>query len=251
MTPGALVAGLLLSVAIVVATPVPASRRLSRVPLRASVSTGSVHGFSGRSVPAGRPASACAVAGLAVALLVGGWLGPVAGALVAVVGPRLVGRLETAANRSRRLQRATDLPVAVDLLAACLVAGGSPDQALDAVREAVGGPVGEVFGSVAAALSVGAEPRAAWGPWLGDPAFSGLARAVVRAELAGAPLAGALTRAAVDLRAARRLAAEGSARRVGVLAVAPLGLCFLPAFILLGVVPVVAGLASTAFGTGP
>jgi hypothetical protein len=29
----------------------------------------------------------------------------------------------------------------------------------------------------------------------------------------------------------------------GVLAVAPLGLCFLPAFVLLGVVPVVAGLA--------
>jgi hypothetical protein len=31
-----------------------------------------------------------------------------------------------------------------------------------------------------------------------------------------------------------------------VLAVAPLGLCFLPAFVLLGVVPVVAGLAGPA-----
>jgi hypothetical protein len=31
---------------------------------------------------------------------------------------------------------------------------------------------------------------------------------------------------------------------VGVKAVAPLGLCFLPAFVLLGIIPVVAGLAS-------
>lgn len=38
-------------------------------------------------------------------------------------------------------------------------------------------------------------------------------------------------------------------RRVGVLAVAPLGLCFLPAFVLLGIVPVVVGLAGPLFAT--
>jgi hypothetical protein len=32
--------------------------------------------------------------------------------------------------------------------------------------------------------------------------------------------------------------------------VLPLGLCFLPAFILLGIVPVVAGLAGDIFGSG-
>ena len=44
-------------------------------------------------------------------------------------------------------------------------------------------------------------------------------------------------------------AAEQAARRVGVLAVAPLGLCFLPAFVLLGVVPVVIGLAGPLLAT--
>jgi hypothetical protein len=53
----------------------------------------------------------------------------------------------------------------------------------------------------------------------------------------------AVSRLAAEVRAERRSAAEQAARRVGVLAVAPLGLCFLPAFLLLGVVPVVVGLA--------
>jgi hypothetical protein len=35
---------------------------------------------------------------------------------------------------------------------------------------------------------------------------------------------------------------EDKARRVGVLAAVPLGLCLLPAFLLIGIVPVVAGL---------
>ncbi|MFB9964969.1 hypothetical protein ACFFOP_20530 [Sinosporangium siamense] len=35
-----------------------------------------------------------------------------------------------------------------------------------------------------------------------------------------------------------------AARRVGVYAVAPLGLCFLPAFVVVGVVPTMVGLAS-------
>ena len=54
---------------------------------------------------------------------------------------------------------------------------------------------------------------------------------------------------AADVRAEYRSAAEQAARRVGVLAVAPLGLCFLPAFVLLGVVPVVVGLAGPLLAT--
>ncbi len=37
--------------------------------------------------------------------------------------------------------------------------------------------------------------------------------------------------------------AEARAQRAGVLITAPLGLCFLPAFLVLGVAPVVIGLA--------
>jgi pilus assembly protein TadC len=53
----------------------------------------------------------------------------------------------------------------------------------------------------------------------------------------GAPAAEALTRLADDLRRERRTLADQAARSVGVRAAAPLGLCFLPAFVLVGIVP--------------
>lgn len=58
-------------------------------------------------------------------------------------------------------------------------------------------------------------------------------------------MADVLTRLADDAREASRTNAVSAARKVGVKAVAPLGLCFLPAFVLLGIIPVIAGLAST------
>ena len=45
-------------------------------------------------------------------------------------------------------------------------------------------------------------------------------------------------------------AAAAAAERASVLIAGPLGLCFLPAFVCLGVVPVVAGLAGAVFTAG-
>jgi pilus assembly protein TadC len=64
-----------------------------------------------------------------------------------------------------------------------------------------------------------------------------------RAASSGAPVADVLTRLSDDFRRAVRAASSAAAQRVGVQAVAPLGLCFLPAFVFLGIIPVVAGLA--------
>ena len=55
-------------------------------------------------------------------------------------------------------------------------------------------------------------------------------------------MAGAVVRLAEQAREGARVRGQQAAERAGVLAVGPLGLCFLPAFVLLGVVPVVAGL---------
>ena len=63
----------------------------------------------------------------------------------------------------------------------------------------------------------------------------------VRASESGAALAGACARFAAEQRAGHEAAAEAAARRAGVLVVLPLGCCFLPAFVLLGVVPIVLG----------
>ncbi len=54
----------------------------------------------------------------------------------------------------------------------------------------------------------------------------------------------AVLRVAEDARRVSTARAERAARRAGVLAVGPLGICFLPAFMLLGVVPAVVGLAT-------
>ena len=65
---------------------------------------------------------------------------------------------------------------------------------------------------------------------------------MARAGEGGAPVAAAVARLAAEAREQARGRGVRRAERAGVLAVAPLGLCFLPAFVLLGVVPVVAGL---------
>ena len=65
---------------------------------------------------------------------------------------------------------------------------------------------------------------------------------LVRAEQTGEPVAAALERLAAELAARDRGETEDRARRVGVQAAVPLGLCLLPSFLLLGIVPWVAGM---------
>lgn len=215
---------------------------------------------------------ACLVAAAALALLVAWPVGPVLGAAVALGGPRLLSRLEPAGTRAERAQLAADLPLVLDLLSSCLAGGASLPDAARAVADAVPGPAGARLAAVSAQLAVGTPPAQAWAGLVGDatPAPGGpgrqalggartsasgavrtpasadplapAARALGRAAEGGAPVAAAVARLAADARSQARAQSEQAARRVGVLVVAPLGLCFLPAFVLLGVVPVVAGL---------
>lgn len=192
------------------------------------------------------PVAVCALTGGVVALLLPLPLGAVAGAVLAAAGPRVLARLEPRAVRAEREQLLADLPLALDLLASCLAGGAPLPAAATAVADAVPGPAGERLRAVAAALAVGSAPYDAWGRLAGEAADDPLApaaRALSRAAEGGAPVAAAVARLAADARAEAGARAEQAARRVGVLAVAPLGLCFLPAFVLLGVAPVVIGLA--------
>jgi pilus assembly protein TadC len=71
---------------------------------------------------------------------------------------------------------------------------------------------------------------------------------VVRAGESGSAVVPALQRLAADLRSAGRSDLEAAVQRAGVWVLAPLGLCFLPAFLCLGVVPLVLGIAGDVFG---
>jgi pilus assembly protein TadC len=114
---------------------------------------------------------------------------------------------------------------------------------VEAVAGAVGGPLGEELARVAARIRLGADPAEEWLKLAGDPTLAPLGRAAARAATGGAPVAATLARLARDQRRTARAAASARARTAGIRAVAPLGLCFLPAFIVLGIVPAIAGMA--------
>jgi pilus assembly protein TadC len=177
--------------------------------------------------------------GVSAAIVVGGWTGLAIGAVLTVCLDPLLRRIESPTARQRRSREAADLPLAADLLAAALRSGAPVDRAVAAVADALGGPLGDRLSRVARTLRLGGEPDEAWSYLEPVAGADRLTRAAVRSSASGAALARALGRLADDLRADRALAAEAAARRAGVLIVLPLGLCFLPAFILAGLVPVI------------
>lgn len=177
--------------------------------------------------------------GVGVGVLVGGRAGIAAGAAAVVVLWWALPRMAAASAAARLRRAAAGLPDAADLLASALRAGVPPGVAAGVVGAAVEGPVGERLTRVGHALRLGDAPAQAWAHLADLPGGERVARAAVRSADSGAALARALTRLADELRAARAAEADAAARRAGVLVVLPLGLCFLPAFLLAGVVPVV------------
>ncbi|WP_433339226.1 type II secretion system F family protein [Spirillospora sp. CA-294931] len=124
--------------------------------------------------------------------------------------------------------------------------GGSPwSESVEAVADAVGGPLGDELRGVAVQIRLGVDPAHAWRALAEDPTLAPLARTAVRAVHSGAALAPTLARLARDQRRTARMDAAARARAAGIRALAPLGLCFLPAFVMLGIIPAVAAIAST------
>lgn len=187
---------------------------------------------------------ACAGVGALIALVVGGMLGVAIGIALALFAPRWLGRMESRSQRRRREALERQAPVVADLLAACLVAGATAVEAVRAVTRALGEPVSIPLTRLTGALDLGADPVAAWTTMSEEPTLRPIARAAARSAQTGAPLAALLTAVADDQRDEARARAESMARAAGVRSVAPLAACFLPAFLLIGVVPVVASLAT-------
>ncbi|HEV2779021.1 MAG TPA: type II secretion system F family protein [Actinophytocola sp.] len=168
-------------------------------------------------------------------------VGGVGAAVAWLVVRRFLGR----GNRSR-LDPTDQLGVAAtwDLLAASLRAGLPVPTAVRAVADDLPPEAAAALRATADLLALGADPVAAWAPALDCPATAELARGARRTARSGAALAGAASALASGIRAAASDVAEARAQRAGVLITGPLGLCFLPAFVCLGIVPVVVGLAA-------
>lgn len=184
----------------------------------------------------------CLLCGAVAWLLIGGVPGLVVGLLIPAAGPRLLDRLESRSTRTNRLLVEASAPMVADLMAACLASGASTAAATRATAEALGGPVSHILNQCVVQFNLGAGPTQVWRPLAAEPSLAPIARAILRSAETGAPLTAVLLRVADDLRLARRAQLEQAAKTVGVKAVGPLGLCFLPAFMLLGVVPLIASL---------
>lgn len=183
-----------------------------------------------------------ALTGVGAYAFVGGRAGPVAAVVAGAAAWVAIGRAEPAEVRRRREAVRRDLPYVVELFAATLRGGAAPGDGIAVVCGALPGPAAERLSGVAARLSLGLDPVQVWSSLADDPQLGRLGRTLARAQASGAPVVAAVERLADDLARAGRAEAEERARAVGVKAAVPLGLCLLPAFILVGIVPLVVAL---------
>jgi pilus assembly protein TadC len=185
---------------------------------------------------------------LAGVVWVSGVAGLIAGAALGIGAWVLIGRMEPPGVRRARAAVRTDLPPLVSLLAATLGSGAAPAPALEIVCSALPGPAADRLSEVRARLALGVDPGQVWSSLAADPALGPVGRCLARAHVSGAPVAEAVAELAAELASSRRAEVEDRARAVGVKAALPLGLCLLPSFLVLGIVPMVAGLLAALLG---
>lgn len=152
-----------------------------------------------------------------------------------------------------------DAALLLDLIAAAGQAGMPVPSALIAAGRAGGGHLGEGLVRVGTAVLLGADLTEAWqhgAPVDGRPHAPDRAAAdldvirdqVLLVQACGAP-GGALLHAAADgVRRRRRRRREAAAAALSVRLVLPMGLCALPAFLALSVVPVVLSMLDGVLG---
>jgi len=180
----------------------------------------------------------------------------VAAAVVAILASAAVGMpwwlvatlavFAVAGGRARTVESvsADELPVTADLMAACLSAGAGVGDALAASLVAAGPWLQSRGEPVVVALCSGEQPDAAWQSWLSDPRLAPIARTCMRTAGSGAAAASELARVAARLRAGQRTSRQQRVAKASIWIVLPLGTCFLPAFVAVGVVPLVVSLVA-------
>lgn len=226
-------------------------RRLRRV-LQGARPARARRAWRGRARRAGRTWLPVVAPALGAVVLVGGVAGVLAGIVIGA-GTRVA----LARRRPPAVERAAgaeadpaELPLCADLMAACLAAGATPGETAGAVGRCLDGPLGAALLRAEAELRLGGEPSECWGRFGRLPAARAMGRCLARASTTGSAPVAEMARLAADYRAEQGRSALARARKAAVLATAPLGVCFLPAFLLVGVAPVVMGLAGAVLG-GP
>jgi pilus assembly protein TadC len=139
----------------------------------------------------------------------------------------------------------------LDVLSACLSSGMTVAGAAGAAAASAPRSLAVVLHRAADLLALGAEPALAWSDsGVDDRRVAALLRLTRRSSASGAALAQGVAELADQSRLDAADMAKAAAERAAVLIAGPLGLCYLPAFVCLGIVPVVVGLAGDVLSTG-
>ncbi len=159
--------------------------------------------------------------------------------VVAAIGVLVLGWVEPQSARRRRRQLIMEVPQALELMAACLGAGVPARTACAAVVRTFDGPVADDLGQVMALLQLGVPDVTAWRTLHDHPQLGLAAADLARSMESGTSVVEGLRHHAAAARETRRSELQVRARAVGVRSVLPLMTCFLPSFLLLGIVPAV------------
>ncbi|MEV7646332.1 type II secretion system F family protein [Arthrobacter sp. NPDC089319] len=157
-------------------------------------------------------------------------------------GPPAIRQTNTDRGNEGGNEAPEDPALQLDLLGAMLAAGLSLPHAVTALAAIARGPQQTALQRVASALLLGVDWQEAWALG-GRGSGMDLLRDSLRFGAAtGAPSAAVLFAQADQLRRRRRQEEQQRAAALGTKLVLPLGLCALPSFIALGVVPVLVAL---------
>lgn len=212
------------------------------------MSTSRWGGFTARpdAAPLRRRVLTASAGGLAVVIAaqtfggvvaLGGWVLLPILVVAATVG---LGWLEPVGARRQQQRLVQDLPQALELLSACLAAGMPLRRATRSVAACFDGPVADGLGGVLVLVDLGVSDVEAWRTLRAHPQWGPAAIDLARSVESGTMMVEVLVHHARDARTRRRADLEVRAKAVGVRSVLPLMICFLPAFMLVGVVPTVA-----------
>lgn len=148
-------------------------------------------------------------------------------------GPR-VDPLETAAD--------------IDLFAACLDSGLGVRDAAHVVARVAHPDQQGVWGQTVALLTIGVRPERAFASMVGIDGLDELAHLAEVSHRSGSALSQGCRRIAESLSASAADHRTAAAERAGVFIALPLATCFLPAFMIIGLAPVVLGLGMKVLG---
>jgi len=163
--------------------------------------------------------------------------------------PQWPGRLAALGQKprvNRAISPSVPIIVVLELLAAALHTGVSIPRALKTVGAAIGGVDGPVLLQVGRQLELGASWNQAWRKARVE--LQTIGTALRPAWEAGASPTASLRAAGETSQRHQLEQSKLAAARLGVQLVLPLGLCLLPAFVLIGLVPVLLSLGAGLFG---